>query len=254
MKKQIAAAIIALLLVFILTVPVSANPNHNGTPFDYYTAHDTKFTAYSIGGELSYNEYVSCLLVKTYFENISATTVMVADPTAKYNCHSFAWHSQSSNNNTWINMGVTNFFEDTVASVTSELPWNTNTPSGTVSVGDIIVYKFSNGTLNHSAIVYYTDGTLNNTLLISKWGDGCVMIHSVYSGHPYCDSASVKVFRPISSHVLSYSDLNNKKHRLDCSCGYYTITGHISVVSGNAYVCTRCGHSVDIMVHDPEEY
>gem|GEM_PF-6604131 len=138
MKKKIASAIIALLLVFILTVPVSANPNHNGTPFDYYTAHDTKFTAYSIGGELSYNEYVSCLLVKTYFENISATTVMVADPTAKYNCHSFAWHSQSSNNNTWINMGVTNFFEDTVASVTSELPWNTNTPAGTVSVGEIV--------------------------------------------------------------------------------------------------------------------
>ena len=254
MKKQVLSTFIALLLVFLFAVPTSADPNHNGSAFDYYTAHDKSFVAYSIGGELISDDFFGFLSDGYYYDNNYPRTHFIDYPTAKYNCHSYAWHSHSSSNNVWINMNITNYFADTASSVTNELTWNSNTSAGTVSIGDIVVFKDSSNLICHSAVVCNTtDGTLNNTQLISKWSNGCLMEHAVYSGHPYCDSSSVKVFRPISSHILSYTDLGKTKHSIDCSCGYYATANHINIISGNAYVCTRCSHSVDIMIHDPEE-
>lgn len=88
------------------------------------------------------------------------------DATVKYNCHSYAWHSQSKSNKYWINYPDDYLNDPLVRKVSSP------------SVGDRIVYqKTSSGSYLHSGVV--TTANSNVTMITSKWGAWGLYHHTV---------------------------------------------------------------------------
>lgn len=86
-------------------------------------------------------------------------------PTVKYNCHSYAWHDQSSSNKYWINF-PDDYLEDPLVD-------RTYNPT----VGDRIVYQEnSTGDYLHSGIYIQTGNAL---WVASKWGNWGLYYHAV---------------------------------------------------------------------------
>lgn len=95
----------------------------------------------------------------------------VRPATKKYNCHSYAWYSQSIFNTWWMDWrwdkpDYRQYFKDRFV----EKRYN-------IEVGYKIYYETY--MQEHSGIVDYTDGTYENTYIISKWGDGGLYIHKI---------------------------------------------------------------------------
>jgi len=92
-----------------------------------------------------------------------------------YNCHSFAWYSSSPSNTYWM---------DDPSAYMSDGSY-----TSTSSVYDASrVYYYSS---DHSAKVYSASPYgLAGSDLISKWGQGPVMIHTPYYG-PYSGNVSL---------------------------------------------------------------
>ncbi|MFA5248595.1 MAG: hypothetical protein WC415_05260 [Patescibacteria group bacterium] len=83
--------------------------------------------------------------------------VILANPTKKYNCHSYAWYWQSTGNTKWMNTpGDDTYWLDGSY-------WNTYYP--------IASDKVSYASDDHSGIF---DG---NNYVISKWGNKCLVRH-----------------------------------------------------------------------------
>ncbi len=86
-----------------------------------------------------------------------------AGPTTRYNCHSYAWHSQSTKNPLWIPKPDM-YWQD--GSYYCRITSNTKIiPSG-VYAGDIVVWFDDKGNAQHSAIVKDP----KNNIVVSKWG------------------------------------------------------------------------------------
>lgn len=89
---------------------------------------------------------------------------LLRNPTGKYNCHSYAWYSQSTNNNKWMN--------NPRAYMTDGSYNYTNNPG----VNNRVVYFDGYGTLEHSAIVKERlsgpsqNNFLDMVVVESKWG------------------------------------------------------------------------------------
>lgn len=93
----------------------------------------------------------------------------VSYPTSNYNCHSYAWHSSSTSNIYWI-PDPTIYMEDTSYSRVFSAVQATRIH---YSIGD------------HSAKVYDANSnSFSAATVISKWGEGPVMIHQANYG-PY---------------------------------------------------------------------
>ena len=94
----------------------------------------------------------------------------LANPSATYNCHSYAWHEYSFNNPYWI-ADISPYLTDTncysVVPITS------------VREKDIIVYTATDGSPLHSGVI--EDVSAGGTLTIqSKWGISGVYSHLLY--------------------------------------------------------------------------
>ena len=100
-----------------------------------------------------------------------------------YNCHSYAWHQQSTSNNYWIDSSDVGVYM-TDGSYSSSLPL----------VGRKIVYKNSSGNPGHSGVISSIAGSIYVT---SKW-DYCGLFYHDFMDCPYYTSNS----------VLSYWKLN----------------------------------------------
>jgi len=98
------------------------------------------------------NQYISAYPNATY----------ISTSTAKYNCHSYAWHSTSPDNISWIN-DPSPYWSDGSYTYVGTSP----TANGQK------VYYDRSGT-EHSGIV--TD--YSNKKITSKWGQGPVMLHN----------------------------------------------------------------------------
>lgn len=105
----------------------------------------------------------------------------LANPTKKYNCHSYAWYSQSTSNIYWMN---------NPSKYMTDGSYNKVTKMNTL-VGDRMVYYTStNGTnsgINHSAIIvsYVNYPKSRRTFVVkSKWGQLGLYQHSWDDG-PY---------------------------------------------------------------------
>lgn len=91
-----------------------------------------------------------------------------------FNCHSFAWYSQSTTNKHWMN-SPSRYFTDMSYTMTSSY-----------SVGNRITYTTS-ADYDHSGIIYSISGS--TPYVKSKWGYYGIFIHK-YNDCPYYSSAT----------------------------------------------------------------
>lgn len=140
-------------------------------------------------------------IISFYNYNYSGLELL-HNPTGKYNCHSFAWHSATSSNPYWIEgRGVPCYLADAKCSeVTSGVKEN-----------DIVVYyRTNNRTILHSAIIKEVRAN-GDHIVISKWGDGPAFRHAMNNVPPsYMSSLSsgvvnVKIYRYHNYSAYSYS-------------------------------------------------
>lgn len=112
--------------------------------------------------ELSSSQIAS---LKVYVTNTFPKATILRSATNKYNCHSYAWYSQSSSNKVWLNTCIT--YRTDSKSYKHKL--------GLIKANDKIVY----GGDKHSGIVYKTnnDSTGKNSTVRSKWGQMPLMEH-----------------------------------------------------------------------------
>lgn len=96
--------------------------------------------------------------------------VLVGNSSTKYNCHSYAWHRDTTYNDIWLNRysPITGYFQ-------LSKYW-TDDLYESCSSSDAEKVYYSDG--DHSAIV------LSNGNYLSKWGDGPLMEHA-YDDCPY---------------------------------------------------------------------
>ncbi len=125
--------------------------------------------------ELTTEQYNEAL---TYVQNNYPNATIDRYPTKKYNCHSYAWHNQSSSNNIWINAPQQRkYWTDGSYSLVAQYTGG-SWPSGIVH-GMKVDYVNS----DHSARVY------NSTTMISKWGASCLVRHP-FAYCPYTSTAA----------------------------------------------------------------
>lgn len=89
------------------------------------------------------------------------------EPTAVYNCHSYAWHAMTTQNSHWIeHVGI--YVGDSATETVQ---------SGEMQTGDIVVYCDENGKILHSAVVF--DLAAEVPVMASKWGKAGVYYHAI---------------------------------------------------------------------------
>jgi hypothetical protein len=91
------------------------------------------------------------------------------EPTLKYNCHSYAWYSQSTSNNKWMNQleadndpNLSKYWTD--GSYEYGAGW---------SVGGKVFWVLG----DHSGIISSQGTPYYNNIITSKWGPGPLMYH-----------------------------------------------------------------------------
>ena len=118
------------------------------------------------------NEEMSPALV-TYLDSLAENQYpnaqLVASSSSRYNCHSYAWVLNHVQNNKWVNRANSNNVEQLSRFWTNDL--YVTTPSGAQPVN----LHYENG--DHSA--RFVSATSSNVTVISKWGMGPLMIHSL---------------------------------------------------------------------------
>lgn len=132
--------------------------------FGIYTTEGNKSAVlYTASRELTEDEKTAAN--KKYDKS---TRTRLYEPTAKYNCHSYAWYYTSSLNPYWLDDIPPQLGDSTCVVV----------PSNSISVNDIVVYYDRNGFLAHSGVVASvpTDG---NPIIRSKWGAAGVYVHDI---------------------------------------------------------------------------
>lgn len=105
---------------------------------------------------------------KTYLNNLYCTTypnaTFVSTSTVRYNCHSFAWYSSAVSTNVYWMPDPYLYMHET----------NGYTQTYSVFNATKVFYYSS----SHSAVMYSPVDT-TNSLVISKWGEGPLMIHAI---------------------------------------------------------------------------
>ena len=110
-------------------------------------------------------------------ETVSTYNVtLVSSGTCKYNCHSYAWYSTSSNNSAWINNPSAYMTDGSYVNLLNGL----GTFSSYVDYGAKICYGTSSAAL-HSAILTSSASNvpLASRVATSKWGRAGVFMHNV---------------------------------------------------------------------------
>lgn len=157
-------------------------PNKSGVTVIYY-------------GEMSQVEIEEC---NQAGDELVPEATRIADSSAVYNCHSYAWYQRSISNYRWIG-DVSPYINDGT--------YEEITLFGDVEIGDIICYFDSNDQNKHSGVVIAkTEGASNNVCgnsdlvtVCSKWGEWGLYEHqgdqcpytSTYGG----DAIYVKYYR-----------------------------------------------------------
>ena len=116
--------------------------------------------------------------INSNFYTTFPTAVSVDPINPAYNCHSYAWHSQSTSNDYWIEGNhIYPYFLDL-----SYLPAGSNTPQR-------VLYRSSSGSAGHSAVYSYYNTFTQTEYVTSKWGYYGVFYHRLddcpyYSTNP----------------------------------------------------------------------
>ena len=155
-----------------------------------------------------------------------------------YNCHSYAWYDDSASNPYWIS-NITAYANDV---------HHSNRTFDTATVGNIVVYKDSNGEYTHSAVITEITTTWPGTRKIicrSKWGQNSVYEHEIdYVHTSYYKGLSEPdyiIIDPASDHeygaVVSYNSSGHTQQCMHCS-ETKTFSHHYNAFS----ICTVCSY------------
>ena len=245
--KSVAALLLAAICTVLFTQPAigvsdgiritrSLIPVYVLTPHQHLEDAFVRTDVYTQGQVNYYNAEMDGQYVKPEFPY----THRIGDASLQYNCHSYAWINQSTNNPVWFEIDENSDFFN-CATQYLQLP-------GTVTVGDIVVYiedvDDDNYIIRHSAVVVSTDGSVTNTIVVSKWGTYGLYEHKIYTGNPYTNYGTL-YYHVSSTHNLSYTDTGSATaHVVNCSCGKTFSDPHNyqSAYGGTAYICSNCGH------------
>ncbi len=107
------------------------------------------------------------------FKSSFPNAVELSSINPAYNCHSYAWHQQSTSNNYWINYPAVNEYM-TDGSYSSSNP----------AIGRRVVYKNSSGAAGHSGVISAFTST---TYVTSKW-EYCGLFYHTLTDCPYYSS------------------------------------------------------------------
>lgn len=110
-----------------------------------------------------------------------------------YNCHSYAWYSQSTSNPVWMSYPTAYMTDGSYRKVYSG---GISTTAGTagVRVGDIIYY----GSNSHSAVVTSigsSSTSLANIICKSKWGTEALVSHKLGTVPGSYDTSTISIWR-----------------------------------------------------------
>lgn len=171
----------------------------------------------------------------------------LSSATKYYNCHSYAWYEQSTNNPYWMDNPAAYYSDGSYIETT------------TPEVGDIVCYYSSSNLNLHSGVIVEVNGNSLSTIVVeSKWGQ-CGLYSHTANYCPYMpayggDTAYVKYYKYNHTHIYNQNSvyINYKFHRTYCECGSVRLFGH-SIRRGDAvgrYAnCVSCGGLLDL-----EEY
>lgn len=126
-------------------------------------------------------------------EYVKAYGVTLISPgSCKYNCHSYAWYSQSTNNKYWIDNPSVYMTDGSYKKVMSGI----NSSSIDVVSGNKLIYGSSSAP-THSAIVTSsaTGAPLATRTVKSKWGSLGVFSHGVTNVPSAYDTSNVSAWR-----------------------------------------------------------
>ncbi len=202
----------------------------------------------------------------TISDAIFPQNTRLSSATRKYNCHSYAWYSQSTSNNKWWMNDPSAYYTD-----------GSYTEVFSPQAGDIICYFDDNNNPVHSGIVVqvlgYADnsicGTASKYIVESKWGeyglyqhrgDRCPYPYTEYMGS-YPIATNVKFYRRYCNHSFYYTWMSVENHKIECHyCDYYEVTGHVVGMNmqPNAldiYICSLCGGRANVgpIIYPPGE-
>ncbi len=166
----------------------------------------------------------------------------IAPSTAKYNCHSYAWHMQSTSNTYWMN-NPSSYYTD----------WSYEESDG--NIGDIICYFDVTGNNLHSGVIIgKTEGVSNGVCgdsnlftVRSKWGSYGLYEHrgdqcpytATYNG----DASYVNCYKR-HQHSYTYSQATLGHIATCIDCGYTISLSHVN----DQHYCVDCG--AYISTHD----
>ena len=165
MKKLIFVLLMGFLALCLMACSNEEAVNYMDQNGFQYTITKTQTPRESDVEAWKYTSKLPSAVVK-YLENDVQNRYgykPVRSATNSYNCHSYAWHSQSENNPLWINE-PNNYWLD--GSYYLKTTSNNKTIPNNVYAGDIAVWFDNNGKAKHSAIV--KDPKKN--IVVSKWG------------------------------------------------------------------------------------
>lgn len=157
-KKLILILLVGIVVAGLLT------GCQGDEPTTVYTPSGTAVSAYRQTYELTSSQIQELNnLVDTNYPN----AVRETDATRMYNCHSYAWHSQSSSNNIWINAPEQEKYWTDGSYRHVATGYSGAIPSG-VPNGAKVSYRSA----DHSAI------KISSTHFRSKWGAGPRVKHT----------------------------------------------------------------------------
>lgn len=174
---------------------------------------------------------------------------MVRPASARYNCHSYAWYDQSTNNHYWLNRLNSNGF------LQLSRYWTDDLYVMTTETNAEKVYYVSS---DHSAI------PLSSTLYISKWGTAPLMKHAP-SYSPY-STTNMQYYRQrslpynISLHIVGDRLIAvNTSHNYSLPHYYNNMSISWSAepfpgISGNCYVTVNLDGSCSFSADTPGAY
>lgn len=147
------------------------------TPNGSSVAYETRTCSHS---NADYHSALDAQTVKAY------GVTLISGGTCKYNCHSYAWYSQSTSNSYWINNPSVYMTDGSYSRVMS----GTTSSSGLAAANGDRVYYASN---THSAILSSsaTGEPIATRTVKSKWGSLGVFSHTVSNVPSSYDTSSV---------------------------------------------------------------
>lgn len=178
-----------------MTYCFSAEEGTYSFKFQTYTPNKTLVF---FAGTLDPNTELDSDQIQSYkdtYDDVYEETIMIGDPTRKYNCHGFAWHMYPHNlyDDIWIS-----FDDPPQAADAEKIYWedgsfvqvNKTINSQQKPKYSIVFYDYDDPNYEHSAYSYLLD----DKTVISKWGEGILARHDYDDCQYYRAGVDIKFY------------------------------------------------------------